>query len=107
MTPTAGGDFSGTHLEALESAVLGPLKAEFPEAAFSLDTERLAGRGYYDDLCCEIKVAGPSGEVYSIADGGFVDWTQKLMANRKERLLISGLGTERLCYLFGKRTNPS
>ena len=27
-----------------------------------------------------------------IADGGFVDWTQQLLGNRKERLLISGFG---------------
>jgi hypothetical protein len=27
-----------------------------------------------------------------IADGGFVDWTQKLLGNNKERLLISALG---------------
>jgi len=27
-----------------------------------------------------------------IADGGFVDWTQQLLNNKKERLLISGFG---------------
>jgi len=31
-----------------------------------------------------------------IADGGFVDWTQRLTGNRKERLLISGFGVDRL-----------
>jgi hypothetical protein len=29
-----------------------------------------------------------------LADGGMVDWTQKLLENRKQRLLISGLGME-------------
>ena len=33
----------------------------------------------------------------SLVDGGFVDWTQRLLSDRKERLLISGIGTERLC----------
>jgi hypothetical protein len=29
-----------------------------------------------------------------IVDGGFVDWTQKLLGNKKERLLISGAGID-------------
>ncbi len=40
---------------------------------------------------------GSSGDRLSeVADGGFVDWSQKLLGNRKERMLISGLGVERL-----------
>jgi len=35
-------------------------------------------------------------EEWEIADGGFVDWTQRLLGNRKERLLISGFGLELL-----------
>jgi len=31
-----------------------------------------------------------------VADGGHVDWTQQLVASRKERLMISGLGLDRL-----------
>ena len=27
----------------------------------------------------------------------FVDWTQKLLSDTKERLVISGLGVERIC----------
>ena len=34
-----------------------------------------------------------------MADGGFVDWTATLLANRKERLLISGYGVDRLAGL--------
>jgi hypothetical protein len=30
-------------------------------------------------------------------DGGAVDWTQRLLSNAKERLVISGIGSERLC----------
>lgn len=30
----------------------------------------------------------------NLSDGGFVDWTQKLISNRKHRLIISGIGTE-------------
>jgi hypothetical protein len=33
------------------------------------------------------------GEI-NLSDGGFVDWTQKLIPNKKHRLIISGVGTE-------------
>jgi hypothetical protein len=39
------------------------------------------------------------GEEREIADGGFVDWTQRLLENKKERMLISGFGLE-LLYRF-------
>ena len=35
-----------------------------------------------------------------IADGGFTDWTAKLLNDAKERLLISGIGSERLIGLL-------
>jgi hypothetical protein len=57
--------------------------------------DREQGRGYYDGFC--FKVLGVFGDqTLEIGDGGLVDWTQALVASRKERLLISGLGLERL-----------
>lgn len=44
------------------------------------------------------------GEEYDIADGGFVDWSQQLAGDSKERMLISGLGTEFLFNLFSNST---
>jgi hypothetical protein len=51
---------------------------------------------YYDRLQFKIVIPAPDGPL-EIADGGFTDWTRQLTGNRKERLLISGLGLE---YLF-------
>ncbi len=36
-----------------------------------------------------------------VLDSGFMDWTRKLSSNRKERLLTSGMGSERFVSLFG------
>lgn len=33
-----------------------------------------------------------NGKTYEIADGGFVDWTQRLLQNKKERMLSTGFG---------------
>lgn len=38
---------------------------------------------------------------FEIADGGLVDWSQKLSNNRKERMLTSGIGIELLFKLLG------
>lgn len=43
--------------------------------------------------------------VPELIDGGFTTWTQQVLSNIKERLLISGLGIERLCSQF--RATPA
>jgi hypothetical protein len=40
------------------------------------------------------------GEEIEIADGGFVDWTQQLLGNKKERCFISGLGIDHLSQIM-------
>jgi hypothetical protein len=40
------------------------------------------------------------GEEIEIADGGFVNWTQQLLANKKERCFISGLGIDYLSQIM-------
>ncbi|HUQ60797.1 hypothetical protein [Lentzea sp.] len=50
--------------------------------------------GYYQGLCFKVYRDG-----VEIGDGGFVDWTRRLTGNRKERLLISGIGVDRLATL--------
>ena len=51
--------------------------------------------GYYRGVQFKLYILRDGGE-REIADGGFVDWTQRLLENRKERLLISGFGLELL-----------
>lgn len=65
--------------------------------------EREAGRAYYDRMCFKV-FATASSERFEIADGGLVDWTQQLLQNRKERLMIGGLGVERVALLAGTAT---
>ena len=36
---------------------------------------------------------------YELVEGGFVDWSARLLGDRKERLLISGIGLELLARL--------
>jgi hypothetical protein len=64
-------------------------------AVIVLDHTRQRGRGYYRDLCFKVN-ANTGGHLAEIGDGGFTDWTAQLLANAKERLLISGIGVDRL-----------
>ncbi len=66
-----------------------------PGVAVLEDPDRTAGRGYYTGICFKI-YAGVEDQDLEVADGGFVDWSQFLTGNRKERLLISGFGVDRL-----------
>ncbi len=61
-------------------------------------SERTAGRAYYQTLCFKIDVA-LDDEIVEVGDGGFVDWTARMMENRKERLLTGAVSPERLAAL--------
>ncbi|KKI91057.1 hypothetical protein WQ54_16980 [Bacillus sp. SA1-12] len=54
---------------------------------------------YYQGLQYSI-IVKLNGQEIHIGDGGFVDWSQKLLANRKERMLISGIGLDRIYDLL-------
>jgi len=60
----------------------------------------LNGLAYYSGPCFQIAGANSSGESYPIADGGFVDWTRRMLLDEKERLMTSAIGIELLCRIF-------
>lgn len=92
VTDLRGGELG----QVLSAQVLAPLAARFPGATLHLDPTRESGRGYYRDVCFKIRGTDAAGQEWDVVDGGMTDWTQKLLASRKERLLISGAGVERL-----------
>jgi hypothetical protein len=83
--------------ERIAAAVTAELGAE-DGAEIVTDRERQAGRGYYRDLCFKVHVYA-DGQPRELGDGGFTDWTARLTANAKERLLICGVSTDRLATL--------
>lgn len=60
--------------------------------------DREGGREYYIDLCFKLHARFGDEEI-EVGDGGLVDWTQRLLQSRKERLMISGLGLDRLALV--------
>jgi hypothetical protein len=77
-------------LTGAPARLLRALGKALPDAHF--DLRRREGLNYYDGPMLRISVSDREGLRYPLIDGGTVPWTQRLLANRKERLLISGLG---------------
>ena len=88
-------DFSGECGDVLDAATaeLGP-----DELVVARWPGRELGRGYYPSVCWKVGVVH-DGEEIEVADGGLVDWSQRLLGNAKERMMISGLGLERLALV--------
>lgn len=93
-------DFTGDHVADLESSVAPALRESHDDVNIEFAQDRATGKGYYDGVCFQIHAADVAGNEHFLVDGGFTTWTQQLLSNKKERLLISGIGSERVCSLF-------
>ncbi len=94
-------DFTpGIFQSIITKQVIAPLKKEFSEAAFGFARKSKSGRGYYQNFRFNILLPTSDGELLPLIDGGDTDWTQRLLSNRKERLLTSAIGTQLYAQIF-------
>src|SRR5256712_7513482 len=87
----------------VQSNVVDKLRSSHKGGRIGFDQDRNKGRGYYGELCFKIFATPSARRGQELVDGGDVKWTQKLLNNAKERLVISGCGSERVCELSGRR----
>ena len=94
-------DFGSRSIRPLvQSELVLKLQSAHKKIRIGIDQDRKQGRGYYGQVCFKIFATTSKGRDHELVDGGDVNWTQKLLNNAKERLIISGCGSERLCELF-------
>ena len=93
-------DFSGTFDTVLLDELFGRLVTSFPGAGFIQVNDRTEARNYYSPLAFRIRFTDPEGSTWDLVDGGFTNWTQLLLNNRKERFLSSAIGSELLFRVF-------
>ena len=93
---------SDATLTAAAEELLGRVRERFGVEAV-IDPTRTAGRGYYQTACFWIHGSSGKGEKSHLCDGGCVDWTQRLLSDAKERLVISGVGSDRVCTMRRSR----
>src|SRR5207245_2195442 len=82
------------------------LQSAHKKVRIGIDQDRKQGRGDYGELCFKIFATSSKGREQELVDGGDVNWTQRLLNNAKERLIISGCGSERVCELFDPPASP-
>jgi hypothetical protein len=54
---------------------------------------------YYPTVSFSWNLKTSTGHELNIGDGGITNWTEKLLSNSKERLMISGIGSDRIVSL--------
>ena len=79
--------------------LLEQLRRTLPDVDVALYPERDVGRQYYRDVCFWIYATSGVGESVQLTDGGCVDWAGRLLSDAKERLVISGAGSDRIVTL--------
>ncbi|MDZ4878175.1 MAG: hypothetical protein CLLPBCKN_007610 [Chroococcidiopsis cubana SAG 39.79] len=94
--------FDDIRHEVLKAEVLDKLAQKYAAVEWSYTPVQQQERGYYTGVRFGIYARDGAGTEYFLVDGGFTDWTQQLLSDRKERLLISGLGSERFVSCFGR-----
>ncbi len=82
------------------STMVEGLKIVTGHLTVELSNKPEKAKGYYGQARFHLYATSPSQGEIELADGGDTDWTQRLLGNAKERLVISGIGTERLCENF-------
>jgi hypothetical protein len=86
----------GLGIAGYRCEVAGEPRLEIPGTSY--DPERRST--YYDGPMLQIWATDGEGVSYPLADGGRIDWTQRLLANRKERLLTSAIGISLVSQRF-------
>jgi len=91
-------DFGAHHHGVLDALAASMATGDI---TMSIRPDRTAARGYYPNVCFKLSVMD-DGEDVEVGDGGIVPWTQTLVGSNKERLMISGLGLERLALMHAR-----
>ena len=77
--------------------IIENIKNEFSDRRlihFKIQKDSEFGRNYYSRLRFMISVVNKQNQEFDYIDGGFTNWTSKLLSNKKERILTSGIGTD-------------
>lgn len=96
-------DFTGGALSVVVDAI-HEAHGDRPGVSVVEVPDRTAARGYCDRLAIVGSCRFGDGE-FEVADGGLVDWSQLLVGSRKERMMISGIGVDRLA--LGRAASPA
>lgn len=88
------------HLYGPDVKLIARVSEELKNTVHAITHLGMRKSSYYPSISFKLNIRSLSGEEIEIGDGGITDWTQKLVSNSKERLMISGIGVDRLITGF-------
>jgi hypothetical protein len=88
------------NLSEILAAPMEKLEKEFYDVEINFEKAKTGETEYYRYLRFHVYADVSRSHGMELVDGGDTDWTQKLLNNAKERLVTSGIGSERLCEKF-------
>ena len=86
-----------TDTDGFFAKMLQLMQRQLPHVPITTDDSN-TDNNYYKGVNFKIYMHTKTGAI-EVGDGGFTDWTQKMLGNRKERCLISGVGIDRLLLM--------
>ena len=89
------------HIEMI-SQMIQELKQEFPDVNFYVEMDRKGGLGYYVGSCFHI-YSKENDYYVPLCDGGVPDWNRRILQDKKETSVVSGIGSELVLNLYKKR----
>lgn len=98
---TVGGRVSVTVIDhtGVEERLADTILPALQGIEITEDPDRTSGIGYYRSAAFKITARSGTADEVELGDGGFTNWTAQLLADAKERCLISCIATERLTRL--------
>ena len=89
------------HIESITN-MIEELKEEYPDINFYIEMDRKGGLGYYVGSCFHI-YSKERDYYVPLCDGGVPDWNKKIIGDKKETSVVSGIGSELVLNLYRKR----
>ncbi len=66
----------------------------------SIDLGRMWWVGHYKGLAFSWFLKNERGDVCDVFDGGIVDWSARLLSDKKEKMIVGGMGTDLLANVY-------
>ncbi|MFW9923230.1 MAG: hypothetical protein ACFFDW_08100 [Candidatus Thorarchaeota archaeon] len=76
------------------------LKEQFKDIEINSKNIVDINHNYYRNIRFNIFLKLEDNKEIKLADGVIADWIQKFLNNAKERFVICGIGSERLCLIY-------
>jgi hypothetical protein len=95
--------FSAPLVELSRGRLGEEIARRHPGLRIEVEESSAEKRDYYSGFRFQLFAKNEEGEECFLVDGGLTDWTQKLLGDRKERYMTSGMGTERFMVCFKRK----